>query len=81
MCFSIQWWETLFIFLIVIGAAVAIIRLFIPWIVEWTGYPILGQALNIILKAIIAIMIVIIVFGLLSCLFSIGGGLKLPSLR
>jgi hypothetical protein len=78
MCFSLQWWENLFVFLIGIGAAIAIIRLFIPWAAQnWS--PVLGQALDILMKAVIAIIVVIIVFGLISCL--LGGGLSIPRLR
>lgn len=71
-CFSFQWLEQVLVWLVIIGAIVAILRLLIPWIVSMTGVPIIGQALEIILWAIIAIYVIYFIFALLGCL---GGGL------
>ena len=68
-CFSLAFIEQLLIWLIVIGAVVAIVKLILPMALGPLGGPgaVLVQALNIILWAIVAIAIVIIVFDLLAC--------------
>jgi len=79
-CFSLQWLEQMLIWLIIASAIVACIRLIIPWITAIT-FPIVGQVLEIVLWAVIAIIAVYIIFGLLSCLIGMGGGLHLPPTR
>ena len=74
MCFSLGWLEQLIVWLIVIGAVIAIIRLLIPFIDSITGIPLIGRVLEIALWAFVAIAVVILVFGLLSCLAG-GSGL------
>jgi hypothetical protein len=78
MCFSLGWLEQLIVWLIVIGAVIAIIRLLIPFIDSLTGMPILGRVLEIVLWAIVAIAVVILIFGLLSCLLGGSGSLGFP---
>ena len=77
MCFSLQWVEQLFIYIIVIGAIFAIIRLLLPMVFAQLGGPgnIIAQVINIILWAIIACFVVYICFALISCL--LGGGFTL----
>jgi hypothetical protein len=77
-CFSLQWVEQALIWLVVVGAVVAIIRLFLPPIMANFGPAgaTLMQVLNIILWAVVIIAVIIFAFELLSCL--IGGGLRLP---
>ena len=76
MCFSMQWLEQLFIYVIVVGAIIAIIRLLLPMVFAQIGGPanVIGQVINIILWAIIAIFVVYICFALISCLLGAGGG-------
>lgn len=81
MCFSLAWLEQLIVWLIVISAVVAIIKLVIPFLDSLIGMPIIGQILMIVLWAIVAIAIVIIIFGLLSCLLGGSGTLGFPHLR
>lgn len=72
-CFSLAWLEQLLVWLVIVGAVFAILRLVIP--LALSGWPpIIGQVLNIVLWAIIVILIIWICFALLSCL---GGGLSL----
>lgn len=71
MCFSLAWLEQLIVWLIVVGAIVAITKLVIPFLDSLTGLPIIGRILMIILWAIVAIALVAIIFGLLGC---VGGG-------
>jgi hypothetical protein len=54
---------------------IACLRLLIPWITSIT-FPIVGQVLEIILWAIVAIIAIYIIFALLSCL--VGSGARLP---
>ena len=78
MCFSLEWLEQLFIYVIVIGAIIAIIRLLLPMVFAQFGGPgnIIAQVINIILWAVIACFVVYVCFSLLSCLIG-GGGLSL----
>jgi hypothetical protein len=77
-CFSLGWIEQLLVWLIIVCAIVAIIRLLVPWITGMIGMPIVGQVINIVLWAFLAILCVYICFGLLSCLIGFGGGLHFP---
>ena len=78
MCFTLAWVEQVIVWLIVIGAVVAIIRLLIPLLNSVTGMPILGRILEIVLWAFIAIAIVVVIFGLQSCLMGGAGTLGFP---
>lgn len=75
MCFSLAWIQQLCVWLIVVFAVVAIIRLLVPYLTGLIGVPIIAQIINIVLWAFVAIMIVYIVFALLGCLLGAGGGL------
>ena len=81
MCFSLPWLEQLLVWLVIVCAIVAIIRLLVPWITSMIGLPIVGQVINIILWAFLAIICIYIVFGLLSCLVGMSGGLHFPTGR
>jgi hypothetical protein len=71
MCFSLGWLEQLCVYIVVIMAIWAIIKLLIPMI----GVPLIAQILNIVLWAIVAIMCIYIIFGFIGCLT--GGGFSL----
>lgn len=73
MCFTLPWLRDLFIWIIIVCAVIALIRLLVPWLVGLIGIPILGQAINIVLWAIVAIMVVNVVFALIGCLLGFGG--------
>ena len=79
MCFSLAWLENLFIYIIVIGAIFAIIRLLLPMVFAQLGAPgnVIGQVINIILWAIIACLVVYICFGAIGCLLEGGHGFSL----
>lgn len=81
MCFSLAWLQQLCVWLIVLAAVVALIRLLVPWLVGLIGIPIVGQALNIVLWAVVAIMAVYVVFALIGCLLGMGGSLAPFPLR
>ena len=77
-CFGLGVIEQLLVWLIIVVAIVAIIRLLVPFLDSMTGIPIIGRVLEIVLWAIVAIMILYVIFGLLGCLFGSGGGLHFP---
>jgi len=72
-CFSLGWLEQLLIWLVVIAAVVAIVRLLIPHLVGPLGpaAATVMQALYIIVWAIVAIAVIVIVFDLLACAFGV----------
>lgn len=80
-CFTLGWIEQLLVWLVIICAIVAIIRLLVPWITSMIGFPIIGQVLNIVLWAFLAIICIYIIIGLMGCLIGMGGGLHFPSPR
>jgi hypothetical protein len=68
------------VYLIVMIAMIMIIRIVVPWIVGFFGFPApIPQVIMIVLWAVIACMGVYFLFGLLSCLFSSGAGLSFPT--
>ena len=74
-CFSLGWIEQLCIWLIIVTAVIAIIKLLVPYLTGLIGVPIVAQIINIVLWAVVAIMCVYIIFALISCLIGSGGGL------
>ena len=80
-CFTLGFLQALIIQIIIIAAIIAIIKLLVPFLVSLTGWPILGQILMIVLWAIVAIMVVYLIFALLSCLVGSGSGLGSFRLR
>ncbi len=79
MCFSLSWVMNVLIWLVVIGAVIAIIRLFLPLVLAQFGAAgtLVMQVLNIIIWAFVLIVIILFAFELLSCLLGSGGGLSL----
>lgn len=73
-CFSLQFWEQAAILIVVAIGLWSIIKLFLPYLMERLP-AIVVQIINIVIWVVIAIICIIIIFGLLSCLLSIGGGL------
>ena len=69
-CFSLAWVEQLLIWLVVIAAVVALVKLLVPLIVGPLGVAgaTVVSALNIIIWAIVVIAVIILLFDLLSCL-------------
>jgi hypothetical protein len=73
-CFTLQWFEQVLIFCVILGAVYAILKLLIPLVLGGLP-PIIGQVINIVLWAVICILVIYVCFALISCLFSLGGGL------
>lgn len=76
MCFTLGWLEQLLIWVVVVCAVFAIIRLLVPFVLSQLGAggSIIAQAISIVLWAIIAIFVIYICFALVGCLLSMGGG-------
>ena len=78
-CLSLGFLQQLIIWVIVIAAIVAVIRLLVPYLTSLIGFPIISRIIEIVLWAVVAIAVVYLIFGLLGCLMGSGGGLHLPS--
>ena len=77
-CFSLEWIEQLLIWLVVIIAIVAIIRLVLPYLLSLfgpqpAGGGIVFRIISIVLWAVVAIFCIYIAFDLIACLISSGG--------
>jgi hypothetical protein len=73
VCFSLQWLEALLVWLIVICAVVALLRLLIGFVIPKLGLggEVLGfvvKAITIVIWAIVCIGLVYLVFSLVICL-------------
>ena len=77
MCFSLAWIEQLLIWLVIVVAIVALLKLLLPFILNQLGVAggIIMQAINIVIWAVILIFVIYFVFALIACLG--GGGLPL----
>ena len=76
-CFTLGWLEQVLVWLVIVGAIFAIIKLLVPLVLSAFGAAggTLAQIINIVLWAIIVIMIICIAFALIGCL---GGGMMPP---
>jgi len=72
-CFNLAWLEQLLIWLVVIGAVVALIKLVVPLATSALGSAgaVLLGALNIVIWAIVAIAVIVLVFELLACVVGV----------
>lgn len=82
MCFSVAFVFQLGIWLVVIGAVYAIIKLVVPFVLSQLGGPgsLLAQVINIVLWAVMAILVLYLIWDLVECLLG-SGGLSRPRLR
>jgi hypothetical protein len=79
-CLNLAFLENLIVWVIIVAAIVAVIKLLLPPLNSFTPFGIpLGQIVMIILYAIIAILIVYLIFSLLACL--LGSGPPFHTLR
>lgn len=79
-CLSLSFVENLLIWLVILGAVIAIVKLLLPNLLGQLGTPgtLVFQMLNILLWVAVAIFVIVIAFDLLSCLVgSAGSGLRL----
>lgn len=74
MCFSIGWFLQLLIFLVIICAVVALVRIWLlPLLAPIDGR--LVATINVIIGVVVAIIVIYLLFDLISC--ALGGGLWL----
>jgi hypothetical protein len=74
-CFTLEFVEQLLVWLVIVCAIIAILRLFLPWIAAQLG-AVGGMVLaiiNIVLWAIVCIYVIYFVFMLIGCLAGSGG--------
>lgn len=79
MCFSLEWFKDLLIWLVIVGTIIALLRLLLPWVLGMFGVAgdVLMRAINIAIACVLAIAVIILVFDLIECV--IGHGIpRLP---
>ncbi len=69
MCFSILWLVQLLVWLVVIGALVAILRLLLPWALSFFGEVsgLIIQIVKIIIAAVIIIAVIWFCYDIITC--------------
>ena len=74
MCFSLLWFVTLLIWIVVICGIVAVFRLVLPFVLSWLGIAggIVMQVLNIILAVIVIITLIWFCYDLFTCVGGMG---------
>jgi hypothetical protein len=76
-CFSLAYIEQLCIYIVIVMAIWAIIKLLLPYVTQFMP-AIVVQIIQIVLWAVIAIICIYIIFGLISCLIGGAGLMHLP---
>lgn len=83
MCFSLDWLLHILILGVVIAAVFAILRLVIPWALSKMGGEVsegvtmLMNVFRIAIWAVVIIVVLVIVFQIIACLLSYGGGFSI----
>jgi len=78
-CISLYIIENFLIWLVIIVALVAILKLFLPWLLAQLGIDgsIIIRVMNIVVWAIVVIFCIIVVFDLVACLVGSPGMTRL----
>ncbi len=84
MCFGLAWFEQILIWIVVVCAVVALLRLLVSFVLPKLGLAgemvaFIVAAVRILIWAIICIFAIIFIFELIACL--LGGGIGLPRVR
>ena len=76
MCFTMLWFRDLLIWIVIVVAVVALLRLLLPWLMAKLGVDgtILMRAIDIFVWAVVVIFVIYVFFALISCLVGGGGG-------
>lgn len=74
MCFSVYWFVSLLVWIVVICGVVAIFRIVLPIVLGWLGVAgaVVMQVLNIILAVIVIVTLIWFAYDLLQCAGGIG---------
>ncbi len=83
-CFGIEWLEQLLIWIVIVCAVVALLKLLVSFVLPRIGLAgeivsFIVAAVRIIIWAIICIFAIYFIFELISCV--LGGGLGVPRLH
>jgi hypothetical protein len=73
MCFSLQWVENLLIWLVVICAVIAILRVLVAFVLPQLGlagevFSVVARIITIVIWAIVIIAVIVFAFSLIECL-------------
>jgi len=80
-CFSADWLMHILILCIIVGGTIAILQVIIPYALSKMGATIgegaavVIRVFKILLWCAVAIIVIVIVFQLIACLWSMGGGM------
>lgn len=81
MCFTMLWFRDLLIWLVIVVAVVALLKLLLPWLFAKLGQgwdvSVLMRAIDIFVWAIVVIAVIYFIFALISCLTGSGGSMPL----
>ena len=77
-CFSLGFWEHVCIIIVVVIGLWSIIKLFLPYLTAQLP-PLVVAIIRIVIWVCIAVLCIIIIFTLISCIFGMVGGLGGPS--
>ena len=81
MCLNLGFLENLLVWLVVLCAVIALLKLVIPWALSFLGAggagDVIVRAINIIVFAIVAIAVIVFVFALIGCLVGAPAGMHL----
>jgi hypothetical protein len=76
MCFTLDWLLQMLIWIVIILAIVAILRVLVPWALSKLGgagdFSIPLKILTIVFWAVVIIAVIIFAGGMISCLLSMG---------
>lgn len=89
MCFNGAWWLQLFIYVILVCAAIAILRIIVPYVFSKMrpsaevaeGIGVVTQVLRVVVWAIVIIFVLYLCYALWECLVGFSGGSLLPRVR
>lgn len=75
MCFSLAWFVSLLIWIVIVCGVVAVFRLVLPVVLGWLGIAggLVMQVLNILLAVVVIVTLILFLYDLVSCA---GGGFR-----
>jgi len=73
-CFSLAFWEMVCVYIVIAIGLWSIIKLALPFLTQHLPAVVI-QIISIIIWVVVAIICIVIIFSLLQCLLSAGGGL------
>lgn len=79
MCFSLAWFFSFLVWLVIVGAVCAVLAVLVPWALSW--WPAINvapvmQIIRIIIGAIILIAVIWFIYDLITCV-----GIGFPRMR